>query len=89
MARWNIFNSKDDSVTGPASGAEAITPHATNPLAEYSRAIYVGGAGDVVVRLIDDDDDTTFVGVPAGTTLPIRASHVRATSTATNMVALF
>lgn len=87
--RWNFFNSSDESVSAPASGSEAIVPHATNPLPEYTRAIYVGGAGNLVVRLIDDDDDTTFTAVPVGTLLPIRVSHVRASSTATNLVAMY
>jgi hypothetical protein len=89
LGRWNMFNSADESPTAPASGGEAVVPHATNPLPEYTRALYVGGAGNVVCRLIDDDDDTTFTAVPAGTVLPIRVSHIRATSTATNMVALY
>jgi len=89
MGFWNQFNSADNTVNAPASRAEAIVPDASAPLTDYTRAIYVGGAGNVVVRLIDDNNDTTFIGVPVGTILPIRAAYVRNTSTATNMVALY
>jgi len=86
---WNFFNSGQDDLDNPAASAEAVVPHATNPLSDASRGIYVGGAGNLVVRFINDDNDTTLVGVPAGSILPIRVTHVRATSTATNLVALF
>lgn len=53
------------------------------------RALYVGVAGDVVVRLAEDDIDVTFTAMPAGIHA-IRVKIVRKAGTAaTNMVALY
>lgn len=76
----------------PAEGAYAVTKHDTNELDPYSRAIYVGGAGDLTVVMRSDETATpvTFTAVPAGTVLPIRCKLVRSTATtATAIVALF
>lgn len=53
------------------------------------RALYVGGTGDVAVRMADGTTPT-FVGVPAGTLLPIQCDKVLSTgTTATSMVGLY
>lgn len=65
----------------------AVTPHDSNAISE-TRALYVGGAGDVAVEN-DQGAAVTFTSVPAGTVLPIRTRKVRATdTTATDIVAL-
>ena len=77
--------------TTPAINAKAITP-ADSDLTNFTRAIWVGGAGDLAVRMEGDlgDQDVTFVAVTAGALLPIVAKQIRSTgTTATNIVALF
>jgi len=68
----------------------AVTPHDTTELAQVTKALYVGGAGNVSVIATDDSVAVTFVGVPAGSILPVRAKIVRSTSTtATSIVAMY
>ena len=52
------------------------------------RAFYIGGTGDLAVTMWDGAA-LTFVGMPAGTILPIRARTVVQTgTTATDVIAL-
>jgi hypothetical protein len=49
--------------------------------------LYIGGAGNVAVRMYGNQQVLTYVGVPVGTTLPIVVDKVMATNTtATNIV---
>lgn len=72
----------------PAGHAEAVTPHASNNFAREMEGLYIGGAGNIVV-VLPSGTAVTFVGVPAGTILPVRCIRVNAVSTtATSIVAL-
>lgn len=75
--------------SAPAAGALTISPHDTTPLTRAIRALYVGGAGNVKVTM-NNGTVVTFVGISAGSILPIRASIVWSTgTTATSMVGLY
>ena len=77
------------SETHPSPGFAAITPHDSTNFAAPCRGIYVGGAGNVVVVGLDTVA-VTFVGVAAGSILPVQAIRVNSTSTtATSLVALY
>lgn len=78
------------SRSDPAAFAAAVTPSdSTNFTAGEARGLYVGGAGDVVV-VFPDGTAITFVGVTAGSILPVQCKRVNSTSTtATSIVALF
>lgn len=80
------FVSHSKGLESPASKGVAVTTHDTNELDPIPRAIYVGGAGNIVATM--DGVDVTFVGVQAGSVLPIRPTKIKTASTATSMVAL-
>jgi hypothetical protein len=73
----------------PAGRAAAVSPSDSSDLTSASRALYVGGAGDVVLMTVGDDT-VTFVAVPAGSILPMRVKRVLSTgTTATSILALW
>lgn len=70
----------------PAGGAIAVTPNDGTDLADV-RGIYVGTGGDLAVQI--GGANRTFKNVTSGSTLPIKATRVRATgTTATDILAL-
>lgn len=73
----------------PAKGARAVTPHDTNVLtAGVCRSLYVGGTGNIAVRMADGTA-VTFVAVPAGI-FAVQCDIVKSTSTtATDIIALY
>ena len=72
----------------PATRFAAITPSDTVALVDPAFAIYVGGAGNVSC-LNNAGEVVTFIGVTAGSILPIGTARVNATlTTATSLVAL-
>lgn len=81
------------TITAPGFNAVAVSPNDTTDLTFTSRALYIGGAGDVSVIMDNGGrggNTVTFASVPAGTILPITAARVRVTgTTATNIVALW
>lgn len=73
-------------LTLPAGGGQAVTPSDSTTLSGV-RALYIGGGGTMVATV--GGADLTFVGLVAGTVLPVRATKVKLTgTTATNIVAL-
>ncbi len=69
-------------------GAVAITPSDTVLLASPS-VVYVGVAGTVKVTTAQGDD-TTFVGLAAGSVIPVQVIKVFSTATtATSLVRIY
>ncbi len=82
------FASRAQSLEGPATHGFAVTPSDATPLAETCRALYVGSAGTIAVTMASGAS-LSFIGVGAGTILPVRISAVLATgTTASDIVAL-
>lgn len=74
-----------------ADYAAAVTPTDTAATRfSATRGLWVGGAGNVTAIMAGDEQSALFVGVPAGTVLPIRCIRVASTgTTATSIVALY
>lgn len=77
-----------DVYGAPAEKAAAVSP--SDSTVVNFRALYVGGAGDLVVIMRGDTTDTpvTFPSVPAGAILPIAVKRVRAATSASSIVGL-
>ena len=77
------------NLIAPATGADELDPGDDEALHQITRSIYVGGAGDVAVEMVDGMT-VVFEAVPAGTFLPIRVRRLRASqTTATAIVGLW
>ena len=77
------------TLTSPALDAAAVIPNDTNDLPNISRALYVGGAGDIAVEMMSGAS-VTLRAVPGGALVPLRARRVlSAGTTATNIVAMW
>lgn len=75
--------------TEPAQNAAAVTPHDTNELTNWSRGLYVGTTGNIVVYFIDSSTSVTLSNVPVGF-YPWGVKRVLATgTTASNIVAMW
>jgi len=89
MPAEDVFSRFRQENFSPLTHAVAVTPHNTNELSYVTRAVYVGGLGDVAVTM-QDSGNVTFADVPAGTILPIRVKIVKATgTTATDIIGLW
>lgn len=76
------------SYSEPATSLIAITKSDSTDLTGV-RAVYVGGAGDLALRGVNDESAVTLSSVPAGTWIPVRVDRVMSTNTtATNIVGL-
>ena len=77
-----------DSVAWDAEPVDISSTDYTVSDAGLFSSIYVGGAGDVTIKTAGGNN-VTYKAVPAGTTIPQAGSKViKATTTATNMLAM-
>ena len=84
------FSGVGISRNAPAVSAAAITPADSTPLANVPRAIYIGGSGNVSVKMADNNSQVVFFGLSAGTVLSASVSYVNSTNTtATSLIALW
>ncbi len=85
----DAFEGYANSPIAPAELCFAITPSDTENLVRATKAIYVGTGGVVSLVPVRGTEAVSFVNVPDGSVMDIRAKAIRATgTTATNIVGL-
>lgn len=81
----DLFQGQSPALVSPYIGGFAITKSDTTVFAQPTRAVYVGGAGDLAVTYINGTADI-LQAVPVGTLLPIRVTQVLSTGTSATKV---
>lgn len=76
----DFFEHHQPGLSSPAAGAFAIVPDDAAPLPGVTRAIYVGGAGDIRITLLNGQT-VTLRAVQPGAIYPVRCTHVRSGGT--------
>ena len=80
------FENLTTGLESPATHAFDIVPGDGVDLPHVTRALYVGGAGDVSL-VMKDASAATLKNVPAGSVIAVRVARVQATGTsATDIV---
>ena len=76
--------------TVSAHQASAITTSDSTIYQQPTRALYIGGAGNITVDMADGGTAVLFSAVQGGTILPIQVTRIYAIgTTATSIVALY
>lgn len=76
--------------TVSAHRASAVTTSDSTIYQQPTRALYIGGSGNITVDMADGGTSVLFAGVLSGTILPIQVTRIYATgTTATSIVALY
>lgn len=71
-----------------ATTGEAVTKSDTTVFTPPARAIYVGGVGDVTVRMAASQTNVTFTAVPGGSLLPVCIDQVLSTGTSASAMVI-
>lgn len=83
------FNFKPRDVDDPVDNAASVTPNDSTDLTAVTRAIYVGGFGDMAV-IMKNGQTVTFTNLESGVVYPYRVSRILSTgTTATGIIALW
>jgi hypothetical protein len=82
------FSGNAGSIMSSAIHGAAVTPHDDNDLDYVTRAIYVGGTGNINVTM-DGGETVILVAVQRGTMLPLRVTRVLATDTTATAIVAF
>ncbi|TPE47234.1 spike base protein, RCAP_Rcc01079 family [Amaricoccus solimangrovi] len=80
------FVSHEDDFLGVPRHSFDIDPAESEALPFVTRSIWVGNGGTMVVRHVGDTEDRTMLNVPSGVEFLGCFTHVRATSTASDLV---
>ena len=84
--KFNLYTIGLDS---PAGSAATITPNNGADMPVATRAVYIGGAGNLAAVTVDGQT-VTFANLPAGMILPVRLARVLVTgTTATALVGMW
>jgi len=67
------------ALDAPANDLVPVSPHATDELDTMAKALYIVGAGDIVI--VTRAGNSRTVAVPANFILPVRVKAVRASGT--------
>lgn len=90
MAATDGFSTLSPGLSSPATNAAVVTTNDSTDLGNVTRALYIGGAGNITVNMLGTGTNLTLNNVTAGTLLPIRVSRVWANgTTASSIVALW
>jgi hypothetical protein len=79
------MNEADYRPAYPMTGSITITKSDSTVLGTICRGLWVGGVGDVAVRMLDGSTPT-FTAVPAGTLLNIQFDKVLSTGTSASLM---
>ena len=89
MTANDLFWNHSTGLEGPAENGANVAPNDGNDLVQVTRALYVGGGGDIRITT-RAGTQITLTNVPAGALLPLRICRIWQTdTTATDLVALW